>query len=193
MAGKLSYMLVKGFMKTIFRIEIRGAENLPKEGGCMVCANHLSMWDPVLLTCFMPRKISFMAKAELKKVPFISGVLKGCDTIFVKRNSGDLGAIKTTMKAIEDGRVVGIFPTGTREKNHPDAKPKSGAALIAAKTGAIVVPVAIKATYKMFSKVVVTIGEPLDYSGCKGQKMSSEQLDSMIGEVYDKILEIKSC
>ena len=193
MAGKMSYMLVKGFMKTIFRIEIRGVQNLPQEGGCMVCANHLSMWDPVLLTCFMPRKISFIAKAELKKVPFVGGVLKGCDTIFIKRNSSDLGAIKLSMKAIEDGKVIGIFPTGTREKNDPNAKPKSGAALIAAKTGATVVPVAIKATYKIFSKVVVTIGEPMDYSECKGKKVPSEQLETMVGQIYDKIIEIKSC
>ena len=193
MSGNIMHKLVRAFMRIIFKIEIRGSENLPKEGGCMLCCNHLSMWDPVLISCFMSRKISFIAKEELKKVPFVGGVLKGADTIFIKRNTSDLAAIKASMKAIGDGRVLGIFPTGTREKKDPAAKPKSGAALIAAKTGAIVVPVAINATYKIFSKVEVTIGEPIDYSECKGKKMNSEQLDKMAYEIYDKIVEIKSC
>ncbi|MBQ8526290.1 MAG: 1-acyl-sn-glycerol-3-phosphate acyltransferase [Clostridia bacterium] len=193
MAGKISYNLVKGFMKLIFRIEVRGKENFPLDGGCMVCANHLSMWDPVLLMCFMPRMISFVAKEELKRVPYIGGVLKSVDTIFIKRNSSDLSAIKASMKAIEEGKVVGIFPTGTREKTNPDAKPKSGAALIASKTGAKVIPVGINATYKLFSRIVVTIGEPVDYAEYKGRKMNSEQLENMVCEIYDKIIENKSC
>ena len=193
MQKKIIYEAVKVFMNSIFKIEIKGAENIPSDGGCMVCSNHISMWDPVLISCFLPRQISFVAKEELKKVPLVGGVLKSVGTIFIKRNSSDLAAIKASMKAIENGRVLGIFPTGTREKRVPDAKPKSGAALIAAKTGAKVIPVAINATYKIFSKIEVTIGEPIDYSECKGKKMNSEQLDKMAYEIYDKIVEIKSC
>lgn len=193
MPSNIIYKAAMGFMKVIFKIEIKGEHNLPAEGGCMVCSNHISMWDPVLISCFFPRRISFVAKEELKRVPFVGGVLKSVGTIFIKRNSGDLAAIKMSIKAIGEGKVLGIFPTGTREKRDPNAKLKSGAALIAAKTGATVVPVGIKATYKLFSKVEVTIGEPIDYSSCKGQKMTSEQLENMIAEIYDKILEIKSC
>ena len=193
MASEISYKVVKWFAKSIFKIKINGAENFPAEGGCMVCANHISMWDPVLLSCFMPRRISFIAKEELKKVPFVGGVLKGCNTVFIWRNSSDLAAIKESIKGINEGRVLGIFPTGTREKRNPDAKPKSGAALIATKAGTTVVPVGIKATYKMFSTVEINIGKPLDYSEYKSQRTNSEQLESIVEEIYNKIIEIKSC
>lgn len=193
MAENISYKFVRWYMRTIFKIKINGAENFPKEGGCMVWSNHISMWDPVLLSCFMPRKIGFIAKAELKKVPFVGGVLKSVNTIFIKRNSGDLAAIKESIKSLSEGRVVGIFPTGTREKKNPDAKPKSGAALIATKAATTVVPVGIKATYKMFSTVEVNIGKPVDFSEYKGVKTNSEQLENLTEEIYNKIIEIKSC
>lgn len=193
MAENIAYKLVRLFAKSIFKIKISGAENFPEEGGCMVCSNHISMWDPVLLSCFMPRKISFIAKSELKKVPFVGSVLKSCNTIFIKRNSSDLAAIKESLRCISDGRVLGIFPTGTREKKNADAKPKSGVALIATKSGAKVVPVGIKATYRIFSTVEINIGKPIDFAEYKGTKTNSEQLENLSGEIYGKIVEIKSC
>ena len=193
MAENIVYKAVRLFAKCIFKIKINGAENFPAEGGCMVCSNHISMWDPVLLSCFMPRKISFIAKEELKKVPFVGSVLKACNTVFIKRNSGDLAAIKESIKWINTGSILGIFPTGTREKVNPGAKPKSGAALIATKAATTVVPVGINATYKLFSTVEINIGKPLDYTSFKGQRTNSEQLDGIAEEIYGKIIEIKSC
>ncbi len=179
--------LVKGFMKLIFRIEINGAENLPETGSCMVCSNHISNWDPVLLQCFLPRMISFMCKEEVSHIPLINSLLRSQHTVFVKRGKGDIGAMRACMKSIDDGRVLGIFPTGTREKKHPGAEPKSGAALIAAKTGAIVVPVSINADYRLFSKVKVNVGKPIDYSSLRGQRLSSDELAKMTEEIYNKI------
>lgn len=179
--------VVKGFMKLVFRIEINGCENLPQSGGCMICSNHISNWDPVLLQCFLPRMISFMCKEEVAHIPVINSLLRAQHTVFVKRGKGDIGAMRACMKAIEDGRALGIFPTGTREKKHPGAKPKPGAALIAAKTGAVVVPITISADYKIFSKVTVNIGKPIDYADLKGQKLSSDKLAEITQEIYDKI------
>lgn len=179
--------IVKGFMSLIFRIEIKGGENLPQDGGCMICSNHISNWDPVLLQCFLPRMISFMCKEEISHIPFISSLLKAQHTVFVKRGKGDIGAMRACIKAISDGMALGIFPTGTREKKHPGAKPKPGAALIAAKTGALVVPITINADYKIFSKVKVNIGKPINYAELKGQKLSSDRLGEITEEIYGKI------
>ena len=151
------------------------------------------MWDPVIISCFMPRKIGFMGKEELKSIPVIGSILKHNGTVFVKRGSGDIGAIKSCMKSVSDGNVLGIFPTGTREIKNPNAKPKSGAALIVAKTGAVVIPVSLTANYKLFSKVYINIGKPMDYSHLKGIKQSSESLNLIANEIYDKIIENKSC
>jgi 1-acyl-sn-glycerol-3-phosphate acyltransferase len=179
-------------MKMIFRIEIKGMENIPKDGGCMICANHISMWDPVLLWGFLPRNISFMAKEELVKVPLVGLLLKAVGTVFVKRGSGDIGAIKACLGALSSGKAIGIFPTGTREKINPGSKPKSGAALIALKAGTSVVPVSIKADYRIFSKVQVVISNPMDFSEYKGKKSSSEELAIITDKIYDKILEFSS-
>lgn len=184
--------LIRGFMKMIFRIEIKGMENIPKDGGCMICANHISMWDPVLLWGFLPRNISFMAKEELVKVPLVGLLLKAVGTVFVKRGSGDIGAIKACLGALSSGKAIGIFPTGTREKINPGSKPKSGAALIALKAGTSVVPVSIKADYRIFSKVQVVISNPMDFSEYKGKKSSSEELAIITDKIYDKILEFCS-
>ena len=184
---------VKCFLKCIFRIQINGADNIPAEGGCMVCANHISNWDPVVLICCLPRRISFVAKEEIKSVPFVGWLLEKVDVIFIKRGSGDLGAIRTCIKGIDEGKAIGIFPTGTREKICADAKPKSGATLIAAKAGTKVVPVGVEATYKLFSKITINIGELMDFAEYKGTKLSQDMLESKTNEIYDKIIENRYC
>ena len=184
--------VIKVFVKALFKVEVKGVENMPSTGGCMVCANHISMWDPIIMYCFLPRNISFMAKEELTKVPLLGKLLLSFGTVFVKRGSGDIGAIKACLGALSSGKVLGIFPTGTREKVHPGAKPKSGAALIAVKAGTSVVPMSIKATYRLFSKVEVVISEPVDLSDYKGKKTSAEELGLITEKIYDKISEFSS-
>ena len=127
--------LIKCFLVCIFRIRIKGVENIPADGGCMICANHISAWDPVVLICCMPRRIAFVSKEEMKSVPVIGWLLTKVGVVFIKRGSGDIGAIRACLKGIDEGKAIGIFPTGTREKILADAKPKSGATLIAAKIG----------------------------------------------------------
>ena len=185
--------VIKCFLKCIFRIRITGVENIPADGGCMICANHISAWDPVVLICCMPRRIAFVSKEEMKSVPVIGWLLTKVGVVFIKRGSGDIGAIRACLKGIEEGKAIGIFPTGTRERILPDAKPKSGATLIAAKSGTKVVPVGINATYKLFSKITINISEPMDFAEYKGVKLNQEMLESKTNEIYDKIIENRYC
>lgn len=184
--------IVKWFCGCVFKVQVNGAQNIPQSGDCMICANHISMWDPVILYCFLPRKVRFVAKSEMKKVPVVGWILKKINCIFISRGNVDLAAMRQSLKTLSDGNVLGIFPTGTREKKNINARPKSGCALLAAKSGTKVVPVGINATYKLFSKVVVNIGEPMDFSEYKGQKCSQQLLEQKTFEIYNKILENKS-
>ena len=184
---------VKCFLKCIFRITVNGAEKIPAEGGCMICINHISNWDPVVLITCLPRRISFVGKEEIKSVPVIGWLLTKVGIIYIKRGSGDLGAIRACLKGIADGKAIGIFPTGTREKICPDAKPKSGATLIAAKAGTTVIPVGIQSTFRLFSKVTVNVGDAIDFSDYKGVKLSQELLDEKTNEIYTKIIENRAC
>ena len=190
---RILLFVIKCFLKCIFRIKITGTENIPVKGGCMICANHISCWDPVVLMCCMPRRISFVAKEEIKSIFFIGWLLEKVGVVFIKRGSGDIGAIRACIKGLDEGKAIGIFPTGTREKIYADAKPKSGATLIAAKTGTKVIPVGIDATYKLFSKISITIGEPFDFAEYKGVKLNQEMLENKTNEIYSKIIEKRYC
>ncbi len=183
--------IIKFFVRCVFRVQINGADNIPDSGDCMLCANHISMWDPVILYCFIPRKIYFIAKQETKNIPVIGWILTKINCIFINRESVDLGAMRQSLKTLSSGNVLGIFPTGTREKKNPHAQPKSGCALLAAKSGTKVVPIGINATYKPFSKVIVTIGEPIDFAHYKGEKCTQSLLEQKTFEIYNKILENK--
>jgi 1-acyl-sn-glycerol-3-phosphate acyltransferase len=108
--------VLKLVTKCIFRIEIIGADNIPKDGSCMVCANHISIWDPIILICYLPRWICFIAKKETEKIPVIGWILKKIGCIFINRDGVDLSAMRQSLKVLSAENVLGIFPTGTREK-----------------------------------------------------------------------------
>lgn len=185
-------VLVSGFVRLIFRINVIDAENLPKDGACIVCFNHLSFWDPVVIGVALKRRIRFIAKAELFKIPLLGSFLKAIGTIPIKRGSGDLGALRESLKILKNNEALGIFPTGTREKKHKNAPARSGVAFIAVKSAAPAVPVYINANYKIFSKVELTVGKPIDFSEYKGVRVPSNKLDEIANEIYDAVLELRN-
>ena len=182
--------LVRGFVRLVFRVKIVNEENLPKEGACILCMNHLSFWDPVIICTAFARRVRFIAKAELFKVPLLGWFLKAIGTIAVKRGAGDFSAIKESLKILKNEDVLGIFPTGTREKIRKNAPARSGVAFIAVKSGSPVVPVYINANYRIFSKIELRVGEPMSYSKNKGEKLSAEQLEKIAEEIYASVVSL---
>lgn len=179
--------LVKVFCRVIFRIEISSMENIPENGACMVCANHQSNWDPVILILFLKRKVHFMAKSELFENFFLNKLLTSEGVIPIKRGAADIQAIKSSMEVLKNGEVLGMFPTGTRTKQMDGADAKKGAALIASRTGANVVPIYINASYKVFSKIKINIGKCMDLTELKGKKLTAEELEVLSGDIYGEI------
>lgn len=179
--------ILKAIVSAIFKIEIKGTENIPDTGSCVVCINHISLFDPLVIYKSVERPIIFIGKQELFKIPVIGWFLKSINVIPVKRGSGDIGAVKAALKTLKDGGVLGIFPTGTREKKNPNADVKGGAAMIALKAGAPVIPINIKATYRIFSKVYITVGRPVDLSEFEGRKLSQEEFVSASEKIYKNI------
>ncbi len=171
----------------LFRVQIIGEDNLPSEGACVACINHISLFDPLVTSAVVERPIRFMGKEELFKIPVIGWYLKSINVIPVKRGSGDIGAIKSSLKALKNGEILGIFPTGTREKKNPDAPVKPGAALIALKADVPVIPIHINADYRLFSKVTITVGSAVDLSFYSGRKLTQEELAGAAEEIYTSI------
>ncbi|AIS52439.1 1-acyl-sn-glycerol-3-phosphate acyltransferase [Thermoanaerobacter kivui] len=174
--------IVRFIIKIIFRIEVKGLENIPKKGPVIICPNHISLLDPPVIGALLNRRIYFMAKEELFRNPFLKLLLgKGLGAFPVKRGTADLSAIKTALNYLKKGQAVGIFPEGTRSKTGKLQKAESGVSLLAVKGHAVVVPVGIKGKYRLFSKITISIGKPISFEKYAGSKLSSQEL-SLIGE-----------
>ena len=160
--------LLSPFCRLIFRIKITGLENIPKEGGFVVCANHTSMLDVVALAASFNRLLMFMAKKELFKFKPFGALIKKVGAFPVDRKGADVGAIKTAISLVENGELVNIFPQGTRyvKRDPSTTKVKSGAGMIAyhAKCGAIPVFIKTKNNHlHFFGKNEIIIGKPIEY------------------------------
>ena len=124
-------ILLLPLMKLLFFYRTRGNKIELPERGCIVCCNHLSNFDPVLLALTQRRPINYMAKAELFKNPLLGWLIRQLGAFPVQRGAGDGKAIQEAEKVIEEGRLLGIFIEGTRSKTGEFLRPKSGAAIIA--------------------------------------------------------------
>ena len=153
------------------QIHLIGRENIPHKGSFILVSNHGSLLDPPILGHAIGRNISFMAKAELFKIPLLGFVIKSCGAYPVKRGIADKNTIKTACKKLSDNNCVGIFIDGTRQKNGRVNKPKDGAALLAFKNQKLLLPVAIVNSHKLirfrfflpfFSKIIIKVGTPIN-------------------------------
>lgn len=176
----------------LFRVKIIGKENVPKEGGYILCSNHISNWDPLVLIAYAPRKVCFMAKKELFESCFMRFLSKLYGFFPVDRNSRDIEAMKMSLKIIKNGEVLGIFPEGTRHGFEKNGRIKNGTARIALKTGAKVIPVGIKGNYKLFRKVTVTYGKPIDFSEYKttDKEVEKENIKKVSQIIMDSIISL---
>lgn len=184
---KIIEKILGTLVSVMFKVERVGDCRLPEEGACVACINHISMFDPIVVSYAVNRPIRFIGKEELFKIPVVGWYLKSINVIPIKRGSGDIGAVKSSLKALKNGEVLGIFPTGTREKKNPNAKVKPGAALIALKAGVDVIPIHIDSKYKLFSKVRITVGDKVDLTRFEGRKLSQEEMSEAAEEIYTAI------
>ncbi len=137
-----------------------GKEKIPTGGKVILVCNHLSNWDPILLLLAQPHRIAFMAKAELFRFKPLGWFLRRFFGVFpVERGKGDSKALDAGELAIQNGDIMGIFPEGTRSRDGKLMRFKSGAALIAARTGASVLPCGIDRRSKVFRRVTITVGD----------------------------------
>lgn len=160
---RVIWLIFNRFLRFILRVRAEGIENMPAEGPVILCCNHRSNYDPVMLGAVLTRPLCFMAKAELFKVPLLRGLIRLLGAFPVQRGRGDIDAIKTSLRVLKSGKVLAMFPEGHRliEGGAP-RKFKSGVAMFAYKTGAVILPAAIicEGEMKPFKKKKIVIGKP---------------------------------
>lgn len=189
---KFILALARLVYRILFKVEIRGTENIPKDKNFLVTPNHLSNFDPPLVAAFLPVDMAYMAKASLFKVPVVGGVIRAFGAFPVKKSGNDVSAVKTAIKILKDGKPLTIFPEGRRVKTPGIlGEGKPGAAMLAAKAGVGFLPVGITTTYRFRGKVVLTVGEYIDISEHTEGRLSSESLQWITDELLmPKIAEL---
>lgn len=173
----------------LYRIKVIGRENFPKEGGVLLCTNHINNVDPPVVGITCPRTVHFMAKEELFQAPILKSLLPKIKAYPVKRGMSDREALRNTLKLLKSGKVVGLFPEGTRSKTGELGEGLAGAGFFALRGEANVVPCAIIGPYKAFRQVKVVYGKPIDMAPYRERKASTEEVTAVIMDEIRKLLE----
>lgn len=200
----LKWVLVGPWLRLLFRPKVEGAEHLPSEGGAILASNHLSFSDSFFLPLVLPRRVTFLAKAD-----YFSGKgLKGRLIAFFFTSVGQVpldrsggraseAAMSTGLRILREGKVLGIYPEGTRSPDGRLYRGKTGVARMALEAGVPVLPVAMIDTEKIqppgrirptIMRVGIRIGAPLDFSRYEGLEGDRFVLRSITDEVMYELM-----
>ena len=183
--------IVKFILLIFYRFNVYGSENIPDDGKLIVCSNHSSVWDPLFISIVFPRPISWMAKKELFKNKLFGYLLTKLTVFPVDRDGSDLGAIKKALRVLKEDRVLGMFPEGTRVKAFDLNNAKSGVALLGFKSKSPILPIYIDSNYKIFNKVNISIGKPIDLTECIDGRLSTEDYLNLSQKILIEIYNLK--
>lgn len=179
------YVFVTGLKPLVCRLTIEGVENVPKSGGCIITCNHTAGPDYVFLGYSCPRQIFYMAKAEIFRIhPWIARFFLTFGVFPIQRGQGDLGAIEHAVQLVKSGRVLGMFPEGTRSRTGALRQGKTGVVRIAMTADVPIVPAVVinslaaqrrLGQFWRRPQVTVRFGEPLWFQGNPADREHSQQ------------------
>jgi 1-acyl-sn-glycerol-3-phosphate acyltransferase len=179
--------------RLLYRFSVGGRENVP-DGAALICVNHSSLADPILVAMALKVKDRprFMAKLELFKIFGLKQLITALGAYPVERGASDMGAIRTTLDILKRGEKVLIFPQGTRIIGDDEAAAmKNGAAMLAFRSGAPLVPAYLSVGRKVFiNKIHMVFGKPFIAEKQPGGK-SSEQYEAIAGRLRREIYALK--
>lgn len=182
--------LASVIIKTIYRVDITGLENIPKGGKLIICANHINNLDPIIVSIVSPRTINWMGKKELFKYRWFGLILEKLNVFPVDRQGTDIRSVKKSLRVLKEDKVLGIFPEGTKVKGYNIENAKPGIALMAVKSQTNILPIHIVSNYKIFNKIDVRIGKLIDASEYKGQKLNNDDYTLISQKILKSIYEL---
>lgn len=179
------------FVHLVHPVDTKGLENLTPDEPVLLCANHSSWWDPILLISCLDKTypLRIMGKMQLFKIPVLRTFLTNLGVFPVDRGNSDIGALKKSIGSLKEGWNLLLFPEGTRVKKGVPVTPKAGAAMIAIRSGVKLQPVYIGTKKPLFRKVPIIFGKPYApvYSGRKG---TAEEYQDNVDEVMRQVYEL---
>lgn len=184
---KLCSFFARPFYNLVFPAKVEGLENIPSEGACLLCSNHISNRDPFYLAVKVRhRYIHFMAKVELFRFKPLALFMRGLMAFPVDRGHSDLAAVRTSLKLLKEGHILGVFPQGTRSRDNRRTPMLNGVSMIALRARQPVIPVYIGGPYRPFHRIPVRFGPPVDLSDFGG-RMDSETLSAATRRIEDAV------
>ena len=189
--NKRFYRFMCDFLGAIYALiypsRVDGLENIPTEGGFVLCSNHVSARDPFYLAIpCKNRYFHFMAKAELFRHKPLSTFVRALGGFPVDRGHNDLNAVRTSLNLIREGHGLALFPQGTRSRDNSRTPMLSGVSMIALRAGAPVIPVYIGGPYRLFRRTQVSFGKPVDLADF-GRRVDSETLNAATRRIEDAV------
>jgi 1-acyl-sn-glycerol-3-phosphate acyltransferase len=180
----------------VSRGNIKGLENVPKKGACILVSNHMNIAEPPLISSRFPRRIIWMAKKELFQTPILGLMYILSGQIPVRRFEADLKALRLSMRALKRGHVLGMFPEGTRSRDHQLHTAEPGTALIALRAGVPIVPCAVWGTenfkiprdFFRITRVSMKIGKPFTLP--QTRRATKEDIEQGSNEIMRRIAEL---
>jgi len=191
--------IVRPTMRALWRINVTGLHHVPAEGPAIFCPNHISFIDSLVLPCVLPRQISYVGKSEYMDSWKTRYLFPAIGMIPIDRGGGSASerALDTAARILERGELFGIYPEGTRSRDLKLHKGRTGAARLALRTGAPIIPVGLKGTDRMqpagaplpkpFVSCQVNIGQPIDVSRYRERADDRLVLRQLIDEVMYEI------
>jgi 1-acyl-sn-glycerol-3-phosphate acyltransferase len=175
------------------RLRVYGRERVPREGGLVVASNHFSWLDPVALGAASPRILYYMAKIEAHAAPGLGSLIRAFGCFPVRRGESDREAVRTMRQIVAEGKALGLFVEGTRQRSGVPGEVQPGAAMVAIQEGVPIVPVAIHGTQRWrlgnFAPVSIAWGEPIELDGLpkggRGYRAASAQIQHEIRRLWD--------
>ncbi len=183
--------------ETFFRLHVIGLENVPRHGPGLVCSNHCSYLDPMLATFAIPRKVYSLSRKEIYQQPLLRPFIHRLGGVRIDRESlADKGALQTLLAIMDHGDLCMIYPEGTRSFDGRLQNPHNGAAFLAVKSGAPVIPMAVIGSYECWprqrklprmGRITVRIGQPAIYHLAPERQSHKDDLTAISLDIMSRI------
>lgn len=192
---RLGYNAIRAFARTvavlIYGVRVIGRENWPTDGGGLICANHQSMFDPPLVGLTCERRMNYLARDTLFRIPILAPLMRFLDAIPIDREGMSLSGIKETLRRLKSGELVLIFPEGTRTRDGEMGPLKPGFISLARRSGVPLIPVGLDGAYQAWprtarfprlGRIAVVIGKPIH-----PEQVATASDDELLAELERRI------
>ncbi len=200
---RLARALVTLYLRLYHRFRVTGAEHVPREGGCIIACNHASFLDPPVVACGVAhRRMHFLARDTLWHYSRVARwFFTQCNCIPVDRTRGDVAALRTAVRVLKQGKILALFPEGTRSRDGEMQEGRDGIGFVAAKAGVPIVPAYVDGTFRAFppgawfarpAAIHITYGRPIPHEALPTSGDRRPSFEAISLHIMERIAELKS-